>query len=441
MPRFARVCSAIPGPHSLALHTAEAALLAPGSQQIATLSRLCFSHGDGALVTDVDDNTFIDLTAGVAVGSLGHAPPALQEALFDQAGRTCFGSFTSRPRLDLLRRVAAVAPGPHLQRTQLYSGGAEAVESALRLSRAHTGKHEVVGFWGGFHGKTLGTLPVLGSDFKHGLGPLPGGFLLSPYADCARCPFRLQPPSCGLLCVDFLRDKLRAESTGSVAAILVEPIQGTAGNVIPPPGWLAAVRDVARELGALLVVDEMITGWGRTGRMWGQQHDDVCGDIVTFGKGVASGFPVTGVLSSTAIVESPPWSRPSFSSSSFGGGPLAAAAADAVTRVIVEQHLDAHAATLGAELLAVLQAMQERHRVIAAVRGRGLLLGLDLQAADGQPLPRPVCERLFLQCLRRGLLAMTYTPRVRLNPPLCISREQALEGLSLLDEALGAINE
>ncbi len=436
--RFASLRTEVPGPRSRALREAEAAYLAPGTQALSQLAGLALESGEGALLHDVDGNTFIDWVAGIGVASIGHGHPALVEALSAQAARLSVGSFTTAPRVSLLTRLAGLAPHPRLRRTQLFSGGAEAVESALRLARCSTGRGDVLGFWGGFHGKTAGVLGLMGSDFKQGLGPLPPGQILAPYADCERCPFGRVPSSCGLHCVDFAEQTLRMQSSSGLAAILVEPMQGTAGNLIPPPGWLPAIAELAKRQQALLVIDEMICGFGRTGRMWGQQHEGVVGDIITFGKGVAAGFPVSGLLASDVIVSAQPWSRPSFSSSSFGGFPLAAAAADAVTRVIVEERLDEQAARVGAGFLARLQGLAERHDIVGNVRGRGLLLGLDL-VVDRQsraPLPKPLCEAIFFGCLRRGLLTMAYAPRLRINPPLCISEAQVAESVAILDEVL-----
>lgn len=437
---FARVRTEIPGPRSRELRAIEGELLAPGTQSISQLAGITVDGGEGALLRDVDGNTFVDFVAGICVASLGHGHPALAGALAEQAARVSAGSFTVQPRIELLQRLAAIAPAPHLKRTQLYSGGAEAVESALRLARSYTKKYEVISFWGGFHGKTAGVLGLMGSDFKHGLGPMPPGLHLTPYPDCYRCPFKLEPQSCGLACVDFLRQAIKHQTTGSIAAIIVEPIQGTNGNVIPPPGFLPAVRDIAREQGALLILDEMITGFGRSGVMWGQQHFDVTADILTFGKGVGSGFPVTGLISSDEIVKAEPWSRPSFSSSSYGGGPLAAAAANAVTRTIVEQRLPEHAAAVGDAMLAALQLFKEKHRCVGDVRGKGLMLALELvkDRKTREPLDKADCQWIFTECTRRGLLTMAYAPRVRINPPLVISREQALEGVAILDEVLTA---
>ncbi len=437
--------TAIPGPRSQALRAEEAAYLAPGTQGVSQLAGLAFDHGTGALLTDVDGNTFVDFVAGICVASLGHGHPALGAALGEQAAKFAAGSFTSAPRVELLQRIGALAsditPGSKLKRTQLYSGGAEAVESALRLARSYTKKYEVVAFWGGFHGKTGGVLGLMGSDFKHGLGPLPTGQHLAPYADCYRCPLQMSYPKCGLACVDFLRQLIRFNTTGSLAAIIVEPIQGTNGNVVPPADWLPAVKSVAHEFGALLVLDEMITGFGRTGKMFGASHYGVEADIMTFGKGVASGYPLTGVISTDEIVRAEPWSKPSFSSSSYGGGALGAAAGNAVTRAIVEEKLDENAAAVGAAMLAELELIKERYPFVGDVRGKGLMVAIDLvkDKKTKEPLDKRTCEWIFQECLERGLLTMAYAPRIRINPPLNITRAQALAGVAVIDEVFGKL--
>lgn len=431
----AKICTEIPGPKSRALCSEESQYLAPGIQQISTLAGLAMAGGDGALLIDVDGNRFIDWVAGIGVASIGHGHPALAQALYQQAGQLSATSFSSPARLELLRRIVEHAPHPSLGAVQLYSSGAEAVESALRLARAATGHSEVVAFWGGFHGKTHGVLGLCGSEFKHGQLPLLPGQHLAPYADCSRCALRQKPATCQLACVDFLRDQLRLATAGRVAAILVEPIQGTAGNVVPHPDFLPALTQVAEEHGALLIADEMITGFGRTGALWASPASGLTPDIVIFGKGVAAGFPLSGLVTRPELAAMRPWSDPSHSSSSFGGSPLGCAAASATTRIIIEQDLSAHAATVGAQLLAGLHKLAERFSCIQRVRGRGLLVGFDLM--DGPSLwPKERCVALFRACLARGLLTMTYTPRVRINPPLVLSAAQVTESLALLEEAL-----
>jgi 4-aminobutyrate aminotransferase-like enzyme len=424
--KHARVVTEVPGPKSRALVERERNVLAPGIQQISTLAGIAVDGGEGALLRDADGNTFLDFAAGIGVASLGHGHPALAQALAEQAGRVAAGSFASEARARFLERVAACTSRlGDLRRTMLYSGGAEAVESALRLARAHTRRSSVIAFDGGFHGKTGGVLGLMGSSFKEGLGPFPPGQFIAPWPE-GRSTAE---------CLDALERIVREQADGQLAAILVEPMQGTAGNRIPPPDFLPGVLEVAHRHGALLVVDEMITGWGRTGRLFAVEHTGVTPDILVFGKGVAAGHPVSGLTAREAIyADADPWTRPSFSSSSFGGSPLACAAADAVTRVIVDEKLSEHAAHVGEVLLGGLRDLARKHACVTAVRGRGLLLGVDLA------LDEAACRRLFQAGLRRGLVAMTYTPRVRINPPLVITVEQAEEGVALLDEALAEVS-
>ena len=416
--------------------------MAPGSQRLWQLAQVAMEGGEGATLRDVDGNTYIDLAASLGVAALGYGDPGQAAALAAQAGALMVGTHPTAARLRLLQRLAAATPaGSGLRRTQLYSGGAEAVESALRLARAATGKFEVISFWGGFHGKTQGVLGLMGSSFKHGLGPQQPGLFSLPYADCSRCPLKLTHPSCGLACVDFVREAVRHQTTGSVAAIVVEPILGTGGNIIPPDDYLPALRQLADEIGALLVVDEMITGFGRTGRTFAVEHVGVHPDIMTVGKSLGGGYPIAGVITTEALCRAEPWSRPSFSSSSYGGNPLAAAAADYAVGEIAGRNLARHAAGVGERMLASLRDLAERFPFITNPRGRGLMLGFDLvaDAARATPMGAGGCEALFAAALRRGVVTLAYAPRVRITPPLVITEAEADEAMAALGEACAEV--
>ena len=428
------------GPRSREIVAREARHIAPGYQSFALYSGLAMARGSGATLWDEDGNEYIDFIAGIAVGSVGHCHPHYVEALKRQAERLTFGSFTTETRARFLELMASVTP-EGLTRIQLFSGGAEAVEAGLRLAKAATGRQEVVGFWGGFHGKTGGVLGLLGSDFKHHQGPFLPGQHSTPYADCYRCPLKLRYPDCGIACAEYVRDVIRYQTAGEIAAIIVEPIQGTAGNIIPPDGFLRAIQSVARDHGALLFADEMITGFGRTGSMWGADHEGVVPDIMTVGKGVGGGFPLAGVVSTEKLVAAKPWSNPSFSSSSYGGNRLAAAAGLAALEIILKEDLVEHSNRVGAVMLAELHRLKEKYRTVGEVRGRGLLLGIELveDRQGRKPLDKTITRDLYLECLRRGLVAMTYAPTIRLNPPLVITEEAARAGLAILDDALGVV--
>jgi 4-aminobutyrate aminotransferase-like enzyme len=428
------------GPRSQSITALEAGHMAPGLQSFALYSGLAMARGEGSQIFDEDGNAYIDFIAGIAVGSVGHCHPHYVKALQEQAARLTFGSFTTEVRAKFLDLLAGVTP-EGLSRVQLFSGGAEAVEAAFRLAKSVTKKHEFVGYSGAFHGKTGGVLPLLWGDFKEGLGPFVPGTYSAPYAYCYRCPLSLEFPGCGIACAEKTRDVIKNQSAGDVAAIIVEPMQGTAGNVIPPPGFLPAVRAIAKDHGALFIADEMITGFGRTGKFWGVDHDGVVPDVMTCGKGIGGGFPLAAVVSTDELTKAKPFANPSGSSSSYGGNPLASAAGLAALEIIVRENLVENSARVGAKMLARLQAMQEKHRIIGDVRGKGLLLGLELvkDRKSKELVSKDFTKALFQECLRRGLLAMSYTPIIRINPPLNTPEDLALEGLDILDESIDVV--
>jgi len=434
------IVTEIPGPKSRQLVASEAENLAPGIQSISTLSGIAVARGEGSVIEDVDGNRFLDLAAGICVNALGHAHPRYTQILKEQVDAVTVGSFTTRNRAEALRKIATHTP-KGLSKIQLYSGGTEAVEAAMRLAKSYTKKFEFLSFWGGFHGKTAGTMSLIGDGTKNGLGPLLPGTYQTPYADCYRCPLGLSYPSCGIECASFTRKVIRNSTTGSLAAILVEPIQGTAGNIVPPPEFMPAIREIANENEALLIDDEMITGFGRTGKWFACEHTGVKPDVITIGKGLGSGFPVSGLVSTEAIAKAPPFGNPSGSSSSYGGNPMAGAAANASVTIIEEEKLVENAASLGEWMLNRLLSLQERHEIIGHVQGKGLLIGVELvkDRKTKEPLDKKVCQRLFQECLKRGLISMVYNPHFRINPALSMDRAAADSALGILDEVFGLV--
>jgi len=435
-----RLLTEVPGPKSRSLVAAEAPYLAPGIQSISTLSGLAIAKGEGSVVEDVDGNRYLDIAAGICVNALGHAHPRYREILKAQIDEVTVGSLTTARRAEALKKVASHTP-PGLTKIQLYSGGTEAVEAALRLAKSVTKKYEFLSFWGGFHGKTAGTLSLIGDGTKNGLGPSMPGTYHTPYANCYRCPLALTYPSCGLECAEFARKVIKHSTTGALAAILIEPIQGTAGNIVPPPDFMPAVKSIAKDNDALLVSDEMICGFGRTGKWFGCEHWGVVPDVVTMGKGLGNGFPVSGLASTEEITKAKPWGAPSGSSSSYGGNPMAGAAILASVTVIEEERLVENAERVGAFMLRRLREMQERYPFIGDVRGKGLLIGVELvkDRATKEALAKDVCVRLFRDCLEHGLISMVYTPSFRVNPPLTIDEETADTALGILDDAFARL--
>jgi 4-aminobutyrate aminotransferase-like enzyme len=439
-----KITTPVPGPRSRVLRAREDAIIAPGLQGYAVMAGIAVDHAEGSTVTDVDGNVFVDFIGGIGVGALGHSHPKVTAAITEQVKRAMIGSFTSEARVELAELAAAHAPGKgekKLRRLQLYSSGAEAVESALRLAKSHTKKTEAVSFWGGFHGKTMGVLSLMGSAFKEGLGPMVPGAHQVPYADCYRCPIGSTYPTCGIGCAEVARRQLANASAGAIAAVVVEPMQGTAGNVVPPDDFLPAIAAIAREHDSLLVADEMITGFGRTGRYWGVEHSGVVPDIVTIGKAFGGGFPLTGLLTTDEIAGAKPWANPSGSSSSYGGNPLGAAAGAAALRAIDEESLVDNARAMGELFLRELQPFVDDYPFVGHVRGRGLFVGLELvrDKKTKAPLSRSITRRIFDACAQRGLLTMAYAPSFRIQPALGIDEETVRSGIEILREVFDAL--
>lgn len=432
--RIPHVVTSIPGPQSLAMYARESEAIAPGLQSVTQWARVCFSHGRDCALFDLDGNTILDFMAGIGVCSIGHAHPTHVAAIAEQAGKLAAGGFTSEPRVQLLETMRSILP-PSLSRMQFYSGGAEAVEAALRLARCATGKSMVVGFWGGYHGKTEGTRPLSeGEQVGYGL-PSPG-IVSAPYADPRYSPFAGDGDLVERT-TQFLRDTIEHGTNRDIAAIIVEPVQGRGGNVVPPPGFLQAVRQVAHDVGALFIADEMITGFYRTGLAFDFMHDDCEPDILIMGKGFGNGYPISGVATTDAIARAEPWAKPSGNSSSYGGNALACAAALATVRVLRDDRLGENAWEVGAHMLRRLHRLVERSPMVADVRGKGLLLGIELMNPNTQGLlSRAEMRPIFLELLSRGLLVMPSGSALRINPPLTLSREAADAGCEVLEEVL-----
>ncbi len=418
-----KLVTTIPGEKSRQIRAEEDKYIADGLQGFALMAGIVVESATGNIVKDVDGNEFLDVIGGIGVNGLGHSHPKYVKAITEQVAKASVGSFTSNARVEFFKLFDKIKWGA-LNRIQLYSSGAEAVESALRLAKNKTGKSELVSFSGGFHGKTHGVLALMGSDFKKSYGPFAPGAHIIPYANCYRCPFKTTYPDCGLACLEVGRKQLKANVGSGVAAFIVEPVQGTAGNVIPPKDFLTGIKELAKEHDALMISDEMITGFGRTGNFWGSQLSGVVPDMMTIGKQFGGGFPISGIVASDELVKVKPWGNPSGSSSSYGGNPLASAAAKAATQIIIEENLVENSKKMGAYFLEKLFPLCERFPFIGEVRGTGLMLGIEM-VKDKQskiPLSSKATNWIFKEFLNHGLLTMSYAPSFRIQPSMTIDQ-------------------
>jgi 4-aminobutyrate aminotransferase / (S)-3-amino-2-methylpropionate transaminase / 5-aminovalerate transaminase len=414
--------------------------LMPGIQQIASRSQLVIERGEGAILWDENGKPFIDLFAGVGVCSVGHSHPRFIATVTEQLSKVIVGSFSTKIRAELWQLLATVTP-ENMNRFQLFSCGSEAIEAALRLAKSYTKKTNFLSFWGGFHGKTLGALGLCGVDFKNDYQPMPPGYTKVPYAECYHCPFKLKFPDCQLACVDFARQTIEQELKDNLAAIVVEPMQGTNGNIIPPTPFLPALRQLANEYNALLIVDEIITGFGRTGQMFASDSSEINPDVIVVGKGMANGLPISGLISNDEFASAIPFAKPSGSSSSFGGNPIVCGAALATLQIILDENLVENSKQVGAWFLEKLQKFQERYPFVGNVQGQGLTIGIELNRDKNPntPLEKEITNEIFDRMIQAGIIMMCYGAKIRINPPLCISQELCEKALLTMQEVFDSI--
>ena len=409
------------------------------SQSYTRVYPLVVKKARGVWVEDVDSNRFLDFTSGIAVCNTGHCHPRVVEAIHRQAERLIHMSgsdFYYDLQSNLAAKLAEVTPGPKNKRVFFGNSGAEAIEAALKLARYHTKRPRIIAFLGAFHGRTMGALSLTASKVIHerGFSPLVPGVTHVPYAYCYRCPYHHQSyPRCSVACVEWIREDLfkRSLPPEEVAAIFVEPIQGEGGYIVPPPEFHQKLFELAREFGILFVVDEVQSGMGRTGKMMAIEHWGVTPDIVALAKGIASGMPLGATVSQSEVMDWVPGSH----ASTFGGNPISCQAA-LTTIELLEEGLIENAACLGEYILGQLKGLQKRFPLIGDVRGKGLMIGMELVKDPGTK-EKAIEERskIIQACFEKGLLILGCGENViRLIPPLIITKSEVDTALTILEE-------
>ncbi len=400
------------------------------------------AKGRGAAVEDVDGNVFLDCTAGIAVASTGHSHPDVVKAITEQAQKFLHMSGTDfyyELQAQLGEEIAGLAPmaGPH--RSFFSNSGTEANEAALKLAKFATGRHNVIAFFGAFHGRSMGSLSLTASKVRQrqGFGPLVAGVYHAPYPDTYRSG--LSPGATVDRCIEFIEQQLFVHlvSPDEVAAIMVEPIQGEGGYIVAPDSFLERLRAIATKHGIQLIADEVQSGMGRTGKMFAIEHSKVAPDIITIAKGIASGLPLGITTAPSSLMGQWP---PGAHASTFGGNPVSCAAAIATIRLLRES-LVKNAEVVGSYLIDGARALMEKHPLIGDVRGRGLMVGIEL-VRDRRTKERATTERdaLVRECFRRGLLVLgAGRNAIRLSPPLVLTKQEADIALRILDEALASL--
>ena len=426
-----RINGAVPGPKSVEYHARASKLMKGYSSQVK-LFPVVFESGRGCTLTDVDGNEYIDFSSGIYVTGLGHCHPKISEAVAKYAGilMNCH-DFTTPIKTELLEKLASVTPGD-LNGIQLYDSGTTAVEAGLRCARAATGKFEFISFWRDFHGKTMGAVSCAIVDQSQGMRA--PGFFLAPRPNPYRCAFVPGHTGCDCDYIDYLERMIKNETSGQVAGIVLEPIQGWGGSVVPPDDFLPRLRQLCDRLKCFLIADEVLTSMGRTGKMFAVEHWDTIPDIVTCGKGFGNGFPVTAMCVSDKHKEA---IEKISASSSYGGNPMACAAALASIEVIEDENLCERSAHLGDVALKRMNEMKEAHPIIGDARGKGCLLALELvkDKATKEPFEE-AGVKVYQRAFSKGLAWVPAGHILRLSPPLIMEDGMLLKGLDIIEESV-----
>jgi 4-aminobutyrate aminotransferase len=436
---YPRITTPPPGPRARSIIERDARVM---SQNYQKDYPLVMERGYGPVVEDADGNRYLDFAAGIAVVATGHCHPKVVGAIKAQAERflhMCATDFYYDGVVSLAERLARRAPGPGPWRVFFANSGAEVVEGAIKLARMRTGRQKIVAFYGAFHGRTYGAMSLTASKpvQRRGFGPFLPEVLHSHYAYCYRCPVNREPASCHVECLDLLTETMFGTTVDprEVAAVIVEPVQGEGGYVVPHPGFLKRLREVTREHGILLIADEVQCGMGRTGRFFASEHFSLEPDIVTVAKGIASGMPLGALIARDDVMQ---WASGSHGST-FGGNPVSVAAALA-TVDLLEGGLVANAEAVGGHLIGLLGARLAGLPAVGDVRGLGLMIGVEIVKDRASRAPAPeLREAILEEAFRRGLLLLGCgKSTVRLAPPLVIDREDAEIAATILDESIRA---
>ncbi len=442
IPQERTLVTEIPGPRSRELLARrDAAVPAAVFNTVPIFARAA----SGAIVEDVDGNRLIDLGAGLAVLNAGNAPASVVAAVREQAElftHTCFHVVMHEPYVELAERLNALTPGSHPKKTMLANSGAEAVENAVKIARYVTKRSAVVVFDHAFHGRTLMAMTLTGKvmPYKQGFGPFAPEVYRLPYSYPYRCPAGAPAESCGEACAAHAIDEMdKAIGASNIACIVVEPVLGEGGFVVPGEGFLPALREFCLREGVLFVADEVQTGIGRTGKWFAIEHEDVVPDMVVTAKALGGGLPLSGVTAPAEVMDAV---HVGGLGGTFGGNPIACAAALAVLDEIEREGLVDRASRLGEVTLDWLRKLADRHELIGDVRGRGLMVAIELveDRATRQPA-KAAATRVIQECYREGVIVLkagTYDNVIRLLPPLSIDEGLLMQGLDVLDKALAA---
>ena len=436
--RKARIVVTPPGPKARELLGKDADLI---SGSVVRWYPLVAESGSGCLLKDVDGNEFIDFNSGLVVLAVGHSHPRVVKAIKDQAEKLIHYSWTDfyyKPLIDLADQLTKITPGIFAKKVFFCNSGAEANEAAMKMARWHTRKPLFLAYTGSFHGRSFAMMSLTSSKpvQRRHFFPLLPEVTHVPYPYCYRCPFNLTYPECNMWCVDFIEEEVlkKYHPPEDTAAMFVEPIQGEGGYVVPPDDYFHRLKKILDKYDILMVDDEIQSGMGRTGKWFAIEHWGVTPDILATAKALASGLPIGAAIAREELMD---WEGGSHANT-FGGNPVACAAALQVIDIIREERLMENATRQGAYLMKRLKEMQERYEIIGDIRGRGLMVGMEF--VKDRETKEPASEEvqdIMNKCFKRGLAIITAgKSTMRFAPPLIITREIMDEGLEIFEGAV-----
>ena len=412
---------------------------------IARVSPLVAIEGRGAIVKDVDGKEYIDFSSGIGVVNTGHCHPKVVEAVKRQVEKLIHIASTDfyHPlQVELAEKLVEITPGEFKKRVFFTNSGTESVECAIKITRNYRKRSRIIGFIGGFHGRTMGSLAITSgkSIQRSAFSPVMPEAIHVPYAYCYRCRYKLEYPECDVWCAKYIEEVVfnHLSLPEDVSAILIEPIQGEGGYIVPPKEFLSEIQSISERYSIPLIVDEVQSGFGRTGKMFASEHFGIVGDVLTLAKALASGLPMGACVSREEIMDMPPGTH----GNTFGGNPVSAAAALATIEVIEEEKLVDNAAKVGELMISRLREMMEKYEIIGDVRGLGLMIGVELvkDRESKEPAKKEV-EEVILNSLKEGLILLPAgISSIRFAPPLVIDEETAENGLEIFERVLAEIS-
>lgn len=440
---IAKMQTEVPGPKGRVLAERRARFVPRG---IGTSVPTFAARGKGALLEDVDGNRYIDFAGGIGVLNVGHANAEVVEAIKEQAERflhTCFSVMMYESYIELAQRLTEITPGSHAKKAMMVNSGAEAVENAVKIARYATGRPGIVAFDSAFHGRTMLTMTLTGKvdPYKYGFGPAAPEVYQVPAPYCYRCPCRLEYPSCGVECLSLLRTALKSRiAPDKVAAVIIEPVLGEGGFIVPPPEFLQSLRQYCTENGILLIADEVQTGFGRTGKMFAIEHSGVEPDLMTLAKSLGGGLPISAVVGRAELMDAPHLGS---LGGTYGGNPLSCVAALKVIEIMERENYPAKAEAIGRALRARFEAFHERYRIVGDVRGLGAMLAIELvrDRKTKEPADKET-SAILKEAYKRGLITIKaglYDNVIRVLVPLVAEEEVIQEGLDILEESIKAV--